>query len=181
MPQPSSKFSSMTCSKTWLISSAPRWYLDFLPFPPGIYWACSKVLQWLLENQLSVEAENCSLHVKMVPFLGFIISSCGISRDFWGSPISINTVSPTITQLQPFWSICPQPSLNLCRHSQTVLDSLKSCFLSKLFLVTPHPFVQFVAEVGVGTVLSQSNGKTHLCTYFFYFLTPTKWNYEYIQ
>uniref|UniRef100_A0A3B1KEA5 Gypsy retrotransposon integrase-like protein 1 n=1 Tax=Astyanax mexicanus TaxID=7994 RepID=A0A3B1KEA5_ASTMX len=145
------------------------------------------VLQRLLEHRLFAKAEKCEFHKQRIAFLGYIISSTGVTmNDEKVSAVTSWPVPQTIKDLQRFlgfanfyrrfirnFSTIASPLTALTKHAaktltwspsaQQAFDSLKTAFSSAPILKHPNPELPFVVEVdasesGVGAVLSQRSG-----------------------
>ncbi len=91
-PRRSSRHSSTTCSKTWLIFFIFFYLDDILVFSQNErdhVRHVRRVLQRLLENHLFAKVEKCQFHARSVPFLGFILSPGGVRMD----PTKVKAVS----------------------------------------------------------------------------------------
>ncbi|XP_060754226.1 uncharacterized protein LOC132865708 [Neoarius graeffei] len=146
------------------------------------------VLIHLLQNHLYVKAEKCEFHQHRISFLGYIISSEGVSMD--PSKVSAVTSWPTPTsvkELQHFlgfanfychfiqgFSSITIPLTSLLKKgpkhlqwnptAEAAFGHLKQAFTSALILQHPDlskPFTLKVdaSDMGVGAVLSQRFGE----------------------
>lgn len=141
------------------------------------------VLRTLLRNGLYVKLEKCEFHKKSVHFLGFILSTDGISMD----PSKVKAVMDwpvpqTVKQLQSFlgfanfyrrfirgYSTLTTPLTALIKKNanwqwgttqQRVFEQLKQAFTSAPILAHPDPSKEYILEAdasdfAMGAVLSQ--------------------------
>ena len=147
-----------------------------------------RVLRRLLENQLYVKAEKCDFHVSTITFLGYIITTNGVTMD----PAKVKAVADwpqptTPKQLQRFlgfanfyrcfirdYSKTTAPLHALASGTATrfrwtteagrAFSELKRRFSSAPILTHPDASLPFVVEVdasdvGIGAVLSQRSPK----------------------
>ena len=145
------------------------------------------VLQRLLDNNLFLKGEKCEFHLQSVSFLGYIISSQGVTMDDhkvdavvqWPKPSSIKELQKFLgftifyrRFIRNFSSIEAPLTFLLKGNPKKLLwteqadqafQHLKQTFTTAPILKHPDPTQPFVVEVdasetGVGAVLSQRTG-----------------------
>lgn len=167
-----------------------------------------KVLRKLRERDLFCKLSKCQFHVTETDFLGFIVSSEGISMDPRKVTSILNWPEPrSIKQLQSFLGLAnfyrrfilnyskiatPLTSLNRkgshfkwTEKAQEAFDSLKKSFTEAPVLMHFDPQLPSTLEVdasdfAIGAVLSQtdSTGQTHPIAFYSRKMSPAETNYE---
>ncbi|XP_029114156.1 uncharacterized protein lrfn4b, partial [Scleropages formosus] len=169
-----------------------------------------QVLQRLLQNRLYVKLEKCEFHKQKVSFLGFILTRDGIAMDpgkvqtiqQWPRPTTTKALQRFLgfsnfyrrfirnfsTIVAPLTALTASktPRLPWNPEAQRAFENLKSKFSTAPILHQPDPELPFVVEVdasesGVGTVLSQRQGKPvklYPCALFSRKLSAAERNYD---
>ena len=167
-----------------------------------------KVLQRLRENHLYAKEEKCEFHKKQTEFLGFLISSNGISMDHtktssidsWPAPKNIKDIQSFLGFANFYrrfikgFSQIVGPITRLLRKNQpwdwnqdaqTAFENLKKAFTSAPILRYYNPEFKCVLETdasdyAIGAILSQINEdhELHPVAYYSRKLSPAELNYE---
>ncbi len=145
------------------------------------------VLKRLIQHQLYAKIQKCEFHQTQISFLGYVISSEGVTMDDSKVQAVLNWPKPTtIKELQRFlgfanfyrrfirsFSMVAAPltsllqggkqRLNWTQASEQSFRQLKERFTSAPILHHPNPDLEFTVEVdasntGIGAVLSQRQG-----------------------
>ncbi|XDV24073.1 hypothetical protein PO909_028351 [Leuciscus waleckii] len=145
------------------------------------------VLQRLIDNQLYAKVQKCEFHQTQIAFLGYVISTEGVTMDNGKVQAVVNWPQPTnVKELQRFlgfanfyrrfirnFSITAAPLTSLLQggghrlrwtaESNAPFKQLKEKFTTAPILHHPDPEREFIVEVdasntGIGAILSQRHG-----------------------
>ena len=166
------------------------------------------VLQILRENKLYCKRSKCHFNQTSLSYLGYIMSSSGVSMDprktkaiaEWPTPKSVHDIQVFLGFCNFYrrfirnYSVLTQPLTQLLKKDVTfswsdtlsnALNSIKSAFQSPEMLLHPDETKPFVVETdasdyGVGGILSQydENNEMHPVAFYSRSLNPAERNYE---
>jgi len=157
------------------------------------------VLKLLIENGLFVKLEKCDFHVKETHFLGFVVSTEGLTMDKNKLKSILDWSAPkNLKELQSFLGFCNfyrkfiknfstiiEPLRTLLKKNtefmwdireDNAFNELKNAFTDNEALIYPDPEKEFT----VGCILSQvyhKNSQLHLIAFYSRSLTSAETNY----
>ena len=172
------------------------------------YWHVKEVIKCLCKTNLYAKAEKCKFHFKLVEYLGYILSSSGLTMSNDKVKIIQDWLEPKkVKDIQSFlgfanfyhwfifnysdivilltcliWKDIPQKFDSFCCDA---FNSLKNAFISVPILAHWIPNIQLIVETNasdyaLAAILSIVNedNEVHLVAFHFYTFTAAELNYD---